>query len=63
MPEHLMCSMRSDSKTVRFCQPDKCMWGRYYSHGGKRDWACSATAGDNYYDNTVDNESVGKEEQ
>ena len=45
MPEQLMCPMRSDAKTVRHCQPDKCMWGKAYDYeeDGKyvRCWICA----------------------
>ena len=53
MPKQLMCPMRSDSKTVRHCQPDKCMWGRSRDEFNGDDradlWVCSIVATDNYH--------------
>ena len=57
MPEQMMCPMRSDAKTVRHCEPDKCMWGRYYDRYGNRIWVCSSSADGNYYDNTLKTET------
>lgn len=54
MPEQFICPMRSDAKTVRHCQPDKCMWGRYYDRYGKRMWSCSATADCDFYENVIE---------
>lgn len=58
MPEQMMCPMRSDAKTVRHCEPDKCMWGRYYNYGGKRVWVCSPTADEECGNNEVETERV-----
>ena len=62
MPEQMMCPMRSDSKTARYCEPDRCMWGRYYEMGGKSFWTCSATVDDRYYDNFVKTEIRGEDD-
>ena len=54
MPEQLMCPMRSDAKTVRHCEPDKCMWGRYYDHGRTRTWVCSASVASDFYEQVIE---------
>lgn len=42
MPEQMMCPMRSDAKFIRYCEPQKCMWGRYQPLLNSRHWICSA---------------------
>lgn len=45
MPEQMMCPMRSDAKTARHCEPDRCMWGQSYDYedDGRcvRLWMCA----------------------
>lgn len=62
MPEQMMCPIRSDAKTVRHCQPHRCMWGRYYDTSGSRVWTCSATVDDDLYNNEVEMVITTREE-
>lgn len=68
MPEQLMCPMRSDAKTVRHCQPDKCMWGQAYDYeeDGRcvRVWVCAVfNDSSNFYRPNGVFYQLGKEEQ
>lgn len=61
MPEQMMCPIRSDAKTVRHCQPYRCMWGRYYDYeSGTRVWICSATTDDDFFNNEVETKITRK---